>query len=252
MSVCRSVCLTVGRSEITSLFSYKNHVYKNVEAQICLKFKNIVVILLVAISISLERSTVHLFCFRLSPDLAISLCLCYPISSRCHHRVYIWLYLVSWWHFHFIFRYRVSFRAISAFSRSTKIRVSVTVLGASGQKKVTKKKQSSDDGVFIGCKDSDLTVCLCSWMWRYVTIVCVSAHVCVRACACVFVFKYWSVLKRPTDGRTCLLSGMRPNEPKKYIVITARGLPLRNHLFMKPPLILILQWPWNNPNAVSV
>ena len=33
-------------------FFYKNHVYKNVEAQIYLKFKNVVVILLVAISIS--------------------------------------------------------------------------------------------------------------------------------------------------------------------------------------------------------
>ena len=36
----------------TLLFSYKNHVYKNVEAQITLKFKNVVVILIVAISIS--------------------------------------------------------------------------------------------------------------------------------------------------------------------------------------------------------
>ena len=36
----------------TLFFSYKNHVYKNVEAQITLKFKNVVVILLVAISIS--------------------------------------------------------------------------------------------------------------------------------------------------------------------------------------------------------
>ena len=35
-----------------TLFSYKNHVYKNVEAQITLKFKNVVVILLVAIPIS--------------------------------------------------------------------------------------------------------------------------------------------------------------------------------------------------------
>ena len=33
---------------------YKNHVYKNVEAQKCPFFKNIVVILLVAISISFE------------------------------------------------------------------------------------------------------------------------------------------------------------------------------------------------------
>ena len=33
-------------------FFYKNHVYKNVEAQITLKLKNIVVISLVAISIS--------------------------------------------------------------------------------------------------------------------------------------------------------------------------------------------------------
>ena len=33
-------------------FSYKNHVYENVEAQITLKFKNIVVISLVAIYIS--------------------------------------------------------------------------------------------------------------------------------------------------------------------------------------------------------
>ena len=37
---------------ITRFFVSKNHAYKNVEAQICLKFKNIVVILLVAISIS--------------------------------------------------------------------------------------------------------------------------------------------------------------------------------------------------------
>ena len=35
-----------------TFFSYKNHVYKNVEAQITLKFKNVVLILLVAISIS--------------------------------------------------------------------------------------------------------------------------------------------------------------------------------------------------------
>ena len=35
-------------------FFYKNHVYKNVEAQIGLKFKNIVVILLVA-SLSLSQ-----------------------------------------------------------------------------------------------------------------------------------------------------------------------------------------------------
>ena len=35
-----------------TFFLYKNHVYKNVEAQITLKFKNVVVILLVAISIS--------------------------------------------------------------------------------------------------------------------------------------------------------------------------------------------------------
>ena len=35
-------------------FFYKNHVYKNVEAQITLEFKNVVVILLVAISISFE------------------------------------------------------------------------------------------------------------------------------------------------------------------------------------------------------
>ena len=34
----------------TDLFVSKNHAYKNVEAQIYLKFKNIVVILLVAIS----------------------------------------------------------------------------------------------------------------------------------------------------------------------------------------------------------
>ena len=38
------------------IFFYKNHVYKNVVAQICLKFKNIVVILLVAISISFPAS----------------------------------------------------------------------------------------------------------------------------------------------------------------------------------------------------
>ena len=41
---------------ITRLFVSKNHAYKNVEAQICLKFKNIVVILLVAISISFPAS----------------------------------------------------------------------------------------------------------------------------------------------------------------------------------------------------
>ena len=40
--------------EITRFFLYKNHVYKNVEAQICPFFKNIVVILLVVISISFE------------------------------------------------------------------------------------------------------------------------------------------------------------------------------------------------------
>ena len=38
----------------TRYFFYKNHVYKNVEAQKCPFFKNIVVILLVAISISFE------------------------------------------------------------------------------------------------------------------------------------------------------------------------------------------------------
>ena len=37
-----------------TLFFYKNHVYKNVEAQKSPFFKNIVVILLVAISISFE------------------------------------------------------------------------------------------------------------------------------------------------------------------------------------------------------
>ena len=40
----------------TRFFVIKNHAYKNVEAQICLKFKNIVVILLVAISISFPAS----------------------------------------------------------------------------------------------------------------------------------------------------------------------------------------------------
>ena len=35
---------------------FLNHVYKNVEAHICLKFKNIIVILLVAISISFPAS----------------------------------------------------------------------------------------------------------------------------------------------------------------------------------------------------
>ena len=38
----------------TRFIFYQNHVYKNVEAQIPLKLKNIVVILLVAISISFE------------------------------------------------------------------------------------------------------------------------------------------------------------------------------------------------------
>ena len=38
----------------TRFIFYKNHVYKNVEAQKCPFFKNIVVILLVAISISFE------------------------------------------------------------------------------------------------------------------------------------------------------------------------------------------------------
>ena len=38
----------------TRYLFYKNHVYKNVEAQKCLFFKNIIVILLVAISISFE------------------------------------------------------------------------------------------------------------------------------------------------------------------------------------------------------
>ena len=40
----------------TRFFVSKNHAYKNVGAQICLKFKNIVVILLVAISISFPAS----------------------------------------------------------------------------------------------------------------------------------------------------------------------------------------------------
>ena len=40
----------------TLFFSYKNHVYKNVEAQITLKIKNVVVISLVAISISFRGS----------------------------------------------------------------------------------------------------------------------------------------------------------------------------------------------------
>ena len=42
--------------ENTRFFVSKNHAYKNVEAQICLKFKNIVVILLVAIFISFPAS----------------------------------------------------------------------------------------------------------------------------------------------------------------------------------------------------
>ena len=41
----------IGQGQYT-LFFYKNHTYKNVEAQITPKIKNIVVILLVAISIS--------------------------------------------------------------------------------------------------------------------------------------------------------------------------------------------------------
>ena len=44
------------RSEDYTLFFYKNHAYKNVEAQITPKIKNIVVILLVAISISFPAS----------------------------------------------------------------------------------------------------------------------------------------------------------------------------------------------------
>ena len=44
------------RIPITRFFVSKNHAYKNVEAQICLKFKNIVAILLVAISISFPAS----------------------------------------------------------------------------------------------------------------------------------------------------------------------------------------------------
>ena len=36
----------------TRFFESKNHAYKNIKAKICLKFKNIVVILRVAISIS--------------------------------------------------------------------------------------------------------------------------------------------------------------------------------------------------------
>jgi hypothetical protein len=44
--------LSVGLSD--ALFFYKNHVYKNIEAQKCPFLKNIVVILLVAISISFE------------------------------------------------------------------------------------------------------------------------------------------------------------------------------------------------------
>ena len=43
-------CLT------TLFFSYKNLVYKNIEAQITLKFKNVIVISLVAISISFRGS----------------------------------------------------------------------------------------------------------------------------------------------------------------------------------------------------
>jgi len=40
--------------QLHALFFYKNHVYKNVEAQKCLFFKNIEVNLLVAITISFE------------------------------------------------------------------------------------------------------------------------------------------------------------------------------------------------------
>ena len=39
-----------------TFFSYKNHVYKNVEAQITLEFKIVVIISLVAISISFRGS----------------------------------------------------------------------------------------------------------------------------------------------------------------------------------------------------
>ena len=48
--------ITIAPMPTTRFFVSKNHAYKNVEAQICLKFKNIVVILLVAISISFPAS----------------------------------------------------------------------------------------------------------------------------------------------------------------------------------------------------
>ena len=47
MPICRSKVSTFGGAA-TLFFVSKNHAYKNVEAQICLKFKNIVVILLVS------------------------------------------------------------------------------------------------------------------------------------------------------------------------------------------------------------
>ena len=51
-------------------FSYKNHVYKNVEAEITLKFKNVVVILLVAISISFRGSFKIRRCYEKKNELS--------------------------------------------------------------------------------------------------------------------------------------------------------------------------------------
>ena len=44
------------RCHDTAFLVYKNHAYKNIEAQICLKFKNIVAFFLVAISVSFQAS----------------------------------------------------------------------------------------------------------------------------------------------------------------------------------------------------
>ena len=53
-----TMCTAAAATTITAtvIFASKNHAYENVEAQICLKFKNIVVIILVAISISFPAS----------------------------------------------------------------------------------------------------------------------------------------------------------------------------------------------------
>ena len=58
INVSRTLCFFASqfltRIRTTRFILYKNHVYKNVEAQKCPFFKNIVVILLVVISISFE------------------------------------------------------------------------------------------------------------------------------------------------------------------------------------------------------